>query len=71
MRSVPRCVVLTLGFLLAVPVGAATAGAPEKVTIAGLSQPVEILKDRWGISHIYAKNEADLFLAQGYNVGLV
>ena len=68
MQSVPRYVALTLGFLLALPAGAATAGAPEKVTIAGLSQPVEILKDRWGISHIYAKNEADLFFAQGYNV---
>src|SRR5262249_12815691 len=30
--------------------------------------PVEILKDRWGISHIYAKNEHDLFFAQGYNI---
>ncbi|HTS46474.1 MAG TPA: penicillin acylase family protein [Bryobacteraceae bacterium] len=68
MQSVSRYVVLTLGFLLALPAGAATAGAPEKVTIAGLSQPVEILKDRWGISHIYAKNETDLFFAQGYNV---
>jgi penicillin amidase len=44
------------------------AGAPETLTVAGLSQPVEILKDRWGISHIYAKNEGDLFFAQGYNV---
>ena len=34
----------------------------------GLCQPVEIIKDHWGISHIYAKNEADLFFAQGYNV---
>jgi penicillin amidase len=40
----------------------------EALVIAGLSQPVEILKDRWGISHIYANNEADLFFAQGYNV---
>ncbi|HUJ51572.1 MAG TPA: penicillin acylase family protein [Bryobacteraceae bacterium] len=68
MQSVPRYVVLTLGFLLVLPAGAATAGPPEKITMAGLSQPVEILKDRWGISHIYAKNEADLFFAQGYNV---
>jgi penicillin amidase len=68
MQSVPRCAILALGFVLALPAGAATAGAPEKVSIAGLSQPVEILKDRWGISHIYAKNEADLFFAQGYNV---
>src|SRR5690242_1130829 len=34
--------------------------------IAGLTQPVEIIRDRWGINHIYAQNEADLFFAQGY-----
>jgi penicillin amidase len=33
----------------------------------GLTQPVEILRDRWGINHIYAQNEADLFFAQGYS----
>ncbi|HXJ94528.1 MAG TPA: penicillin acylase family protein [Terriglobia bacterium] len=41
---------------------------PETIDVPGLRQPVEILKDRWGISHIYAKNEDDLFFAQGYNV---
>jgi penicillin amidase len=35
--------------------------------VEGLDQPVEILKDRWGISHIYAQTEHDLFFAQGYN----
>jgi penicillin amidase len=34
--------------------------------IDGVTQPVEILRDRWGINHIYAKNERDLFFAQGY-----
>jgi penicillin G amidase len=42
--------------------------APETLHLSGLKQPVQILKDRWGISHIYAKNESDLFFAQGYNV---
>src|SRR5262245_52013815 len=42
--------------------------AVEKLEVPGLIQPVEILRDRWGISHIYAQNEADLFFAQGYNV---
>lgn len=46
----------------------AAGPAPETIVAPGLSQPVEILKDRWGISHIYAKSEADLFFAQGYNV---
>ncbi len=27
---------------------------------------MEILRDRWGINHIYAQNEADLFFVQGY-----
>src|SRR5580693_93414 len=44
-----------------------TQGAEEKLTVPGLAQPVEILRDRWGISHIYASNEHDLFLAQGYS----
>jgi penicillin amidase len=35
-------------------------------SIPGLQQPVEISKDQWGINHIYAKNEHDLFFAQGY-----
>jgi penicillin amidase len=33
----------------------------------GLQKPVEIVRDRWGIAHIYATNEHDLFFAQGYS----
>ena len=33
---------------------------------SGLKAPVEIRVDRWGMAHIYAQNEADLFFAQGY-----
>src|SRR5712691_10147826 len=47
---------------------AAATSTPETLRVAGLKESVEILKDRWGISHIYAKNESDLFFAQGYNV---
>src|ERR1700758_3306159 len=32
----------------------------------GLGQAVEVLRDRWGVAHIYAKNQHDLFLAQGF-----
>src|SRR5579872_6417207 len=38
--------------------------AAEKV--AGLHESVEILRDRWGVPHIYAKNTDDLFFAQGW-----
>lgn len=32
----------------------------------GLSAPVEIFRDHWGIPHIYAQNRLDLFFAQGF-----
>jgi penicillin amidase len=32
----------------------------------GISTPVEILRDKWGVPHIYAQNENDLFFSQGY-----
>jgi penicillin G amidase len=46
----------------------AAAASTPTLHLAGLRQPVQILKDRWGIAHIYAKDEHDLFFAQGYNV---
>ncbi len=39
----------------------------ESLQVEGLDQTVEIIKDIWGISHIYAETEHDLFFAQGYN----
>ena len=36
--------------------------------IAGLRQPVTVLRDRWGVPHIYAQNQNDLFFAQGFVV---
>src|SRR5882672_4351665 len=33
---------------------------------AGLQQSVEVLRDRWGVAHIYAQNQHDLFFAQGF-----
>jgi len=37
-----------------------------RATIAGLQQAVEILRDGYGIPHIYAQNAWDLYLAMGY-----
>ncbi|MBD3159643.1 MAG: hypothetical protein GF309_12695 [Candidatus Lokiarchaeota archaeon] len=34
--------------------------------ISGLEEDVEIIRDRFGVPHIYAENLNDLFLAQGY-----
>jgi penicillin amidase len=45
----------------------APAVAPgAEIPVAGLREPVEILRDRWGVPHIYARNTTDLFFAQGY-----
>lgn len=40
-----------------------------ELRVAGLRQPVEIIRDRQGIPHIYARNDDDLFFAQGYVMG--
>ncbi len=34
--------------------------------IPGLRADVQVLRDRWGVPHIYAQNVDDLFMAQGY-----
>jgi penicillin G amidase len=57
-----------LGAALMLTAASGIPGAAQSasVRVAGLDQPVEVLRDRWGINHIYAQNEHDLFFAQGY-----
>lgn len=38
----------------------------QTLTIQGLTGPVEVVRDKWGIPHIYASNMDDLFFVQGY-----
>jgi penicillin amidase len=37
-----------------------------ELSVPGLREPVEIFRDEWGVPHIYAQNDDDLFFAQGY-----
>jgi penicillin amidase len=37
-----------------------------KMMLAGLYDQVEVIRDRWGVSHIFAQNESDLMFAQGF-----
>jgi len=37
-----------------------------RLHLSGLKGPVEVLRDRWGVPHIYADSAEDLFFAQGY-----
>ena len=37
-----------------------------ELRVAGLSAPVEIVRDRWGIPHISARDALDAFFGQGF-----
>ncbi len=45
---------------------AAVLARGEDVSIPGLEKPVEVLRDKWGVPHIYAQTANDLFFAQGF-----
>lgn len=57
-------VLLPLIFLLSLPVFAQQKEVP--LHVSGLKESVEVLRDKWGVNHIYAQNEYDLFFSQGY-----
>lgn len=58
--------ILYLFFALSFYTGQSNANQNQILISSGLHDRVEILRDRWGIPHIYANNQADLFFAQGY-----
>ena len=37
-----------------------------RLKVPGLQRPVTVIRDRWGVAHIYAQNQHDLFFAQGF-----
>jgi len=55
-----------LAILLGMSLFGCGSAADDQLFIVGLQEPVEIIRDEWGINHIYAKNQHDLFFAQGY-----
>ena len=42
------------------------AQGSREITIKGLVDKTEVIRDQWGVNHIYAKNTHDLFFTQGY-----
>src|SRR3954462_2569823 len=44
----------------------ASACLAETLHVPGVRKSIEILRDRWGVPHIYAASVHDLFFAQGY-----
>ena len=63
--SAPSALRLAAALVLAAGLPAVAAEDETRET-AGLNAPVEVLTDRWGVDHIYAENEDDLFFVQGY-----
>ena len=63
MRPVLTCF-LTLIFFLAP--SAAQKESPQSIQIKGLKERVTITRDERGIPYIDAKNDEDLYFAQGY-----
>ncbi len=45
---------------------AALPDVTSPMRLGGLETPVEVYRDRWGVPHIRAENERDLFFAQGF-----
>lgn len=45
---------------------AALAQIDGTIDVRGLEQDVRVIRDRWGVPHIYAQSTDDLFFAQGY-----
>lgn len=53
---------------LATAAKASLAQLSGTMLVRGLSEPVEVIRDTWGVPHIFAKNTEDLFFAQGFVV---
>ena len=52
--------------LLSTIISLNTFAQKNTLKVKGLKQKVEVLRDQWGVNHIYANNEHDLFFTQGY-----
>ena len=76
MRTLPRVLLVLLVVVLVVGLlgfgyGFFTVRRPwprtnGKVRVDGLEAEVTVIRDRWGIPHVYASTAHDLFFAQGY-----
>jgi len=58
-------IVVAAGFLL-YTIRRSFPQISSEIRVSGLSEPVEVIRDRFGVPHIYASNSNDLFFAQGY-----
>ncbi len=62
------CSLLSFAALNVGVAAAANSDIRGEKALEGLLMPVRVQRDRWGVPHIYAKNQHDLFFAQGFVV---
>src|SRR5262245_40301829 len=68
-RAVGLALTATAGLLGAGAVTVLRRPLPRtsgKLSLPGLQARVQVLRDRWGVPHIYAASNTDLFMAQGF-----
>mgnify|MGYP001363861504 FL=1 len=58
--------VVAVAVLLPGQIKASFPQTDGEIQISGLDGPVDVYRDEYGIPHIYASTEHDLFFAQGY-----
>jgi penicillin amidase len=61
----------SLALVLAAAVSWIASGVPVpaargEIAVSGLGAPVEVLFDRWGVPHVYARDAEDVWFAAGY-----
>lgn len=61
--TIPTFLAILAGFILI----SCDQSTDNQLQIEGLQESVEIIRDEWGVNHIYAQNQHDLFFAQGYS----
>lgn len=73
MKRLLPLIALAVGLISAAPAPdlatrtrAVLAKTSGTIQIPGLRHPVTVLRDRWGVPHIFAETQDDLFLAQGF-----
>jgi penicillin amidase len=57
---------LVVGVFLSLFVVSGSGAPSEKTRIAELRAAAKIIRDKWGLAHIQARNEHDLYFLQGY-----
>jgi len=66
MKRVVGFLIVLLGIALAVVLLRQPSGVPEGLAEAGAKYDVEILRDTWGVPHIFGKTDADVAYGLAY-----